>query len=393
MIREKLLICRLLILCLLAVLVFPDHSRAISAIPDSLKSTVVPPQPEAVSWMLLEHSSGWVLSEHNADKRIAPASLSKIMTSYVVFEALANGTIALDDMVRISEKAWRTKGSRMFIEVDTDVSVEDLLKGLIIQSGNDASVALAEYVAGDVDSFSDIMNQTAGRLGLSNSNFTNPNGLPDPNHYTTARDLMILTSRLISDFPQYYEWYRQKEFTYNDITQKNRNRLLWQNENVDGVKTGHTQEAGYCLVGSAVENGMRLVAIVTGAESVRDRTRAVESLLRYGYNYYEYISVYEKGDAVTDLPVYKGLNDTTTANISESVSVVVPKGKSNQLTAQITTQKQIIAPLGQNTEIGSLKLNFGEQTIKEYPLVIGNRVDQGPIWRRWIDGLKLWWQE
>ena len=393
MIPDTAIFYRFIIVFLLSAFVISDQSRAISDIPDILKSNVAPPQPEAVSWMLAEQSSGWVLTQHNADKRIAPASLSKIMTSYVVFEALANGTIALDDMVRVSEKAWRTKGSRMFIEVDTDVSVEDLIKGLIIQSGNDASVALAEYVAGDVDSFSDIMNQTASRLGMTNSNFTNPNGLPDPNHYTTAQDLMILTSRMIKDYPQYYEWYRQKEFTFNNITQKNRNRLLWQDNNVDGVKTGHTQEAGYCLVGSSVENGMRLIAIVTGADSVRIRTRAVEALLRYGYNYYEYISVYKKGDSVTELPVYKGLSDITTANINETVSVVVPKGQSNQLTAQITTQKHIVAPLQKNSEIGILKLNFGEQMIKEYPLLTGSEVEQGPVWSRWIDGAKLWWQE
>ena len=343
--------------------------------------------------MLIEQSTGWVLTQHNADKRIAPASLSKIMTSYVVFEALANGTIALDDMVRISEKAWRTSGSRMFIDVDSDVSIEDLIKGLVVQSGNDASVALAEYVSGDVDSFSDLMNQTARRLGMTNSNFTNPNGLPDPDHYTTAKDLLILTSHMIKDFPQYYNWYKQKEFTYNNITQKNRNRLLWQDSNVDGVKTGHTQEAGYCLVGSSVENGMRLIAVVTGADSDRSRTRAVEALLRYGFNYYEYISVYKKGDAVTELPVYKGLAKSTPANITETVSVIVPKGKSNLLTAEITTQKHIVAPLLQNSEVGKLKLNFEQQTINEYSLVNGHSVEQGPVWSRWIDAAKLWWQE
>lgn len=393
LISDTVSFCKLLPVILLAWLAFLDQSIAISTIPENLKSTVSPPKPEAVSWMLVEHSTGWVLTSQNAGKRIAPASLSKIMTSYVVFEALKNGTIELDDKVRISEKAWRTGGSRMFLNVDSTVTIEDLIKGLVIQSGNDASVALAEYVAGDESSFSDMMNQTAEKLGMTNSHFTNPNGLPDPDHYTTAADLIILTKRLIEDFPRYYEWYKEKEFTYNEITQKNRNRLLWQDENVDGVKTGHTQEAGYCLIGSSVENGMRLTAIVTGADSVRSRTRAVESLLRFGFNYYEYISVYKKGDAVTELPVFKGSTNTTTANINENVSVVVPKGKANKLTAQITTQKHIVAPQLPNVEVGKLVLNFEEQMIKEFSLVLGNEVEEGPIWSKWIDGVKLWWQE
>jgi len=392
-IRDAVSVCKLLIVILLTTFALIDRSLAINNIPEKLKSTVSPPKPDAVSWMLAEQSTGWVLAQHNADKRIAPASLSKIMTSYVVFEALKNGTIKLDDKVRISEKAWRTGGSRMFLNVDSNVTIEDLIRGLVIQSGNDASVALAEYVAGDLSGFSEMMNQTARKLGMTNSNFTNPNGLPDPDHYTTATDLLILTRALIKEFPEYYKWYKEKEFTFNEITQKNRNRLLWQDENIDGVKTGHTQEAGYCLVGSSVENGMRLTAIVTGADSVRARTRAVESLLRFGHNYYEYIPVYENGDAVTELPVYKGVTKTTTANITENVSVLVPKGQSNKLTAQITTQKHIIAPQLPNSEIGKLVLNFEEQTINEFPLVIGLEVEEGPIWSRWIDGVKLWWQE
>ena len=393
MTRDTLFACKFLIIVLISGIGINAPALAIDTIPEKLKSTVSAPQPDAVSWMLIEQSTGWVLAQHNADKRIAPASLSKIMTSYVVFEALKNGTIELDDKVRISEKAWRTTGSRMFINVDSNVSIEDLIKGLVIQSGNDASVALAEYVAGNVDSFSEMMNRTASKLGMTNSHFTNPNGLPDPDHYTTANDLLLLTSQMIEEFPQYYKWYKEKEFTFNDITQKNRNRLLWQDDNIDGVKTGHTLEAGYCLVGSAVEDGMRLIAIVTGADSDRSRTRAVESLLRFGFNYYEYISVYKKGDAVTQLPVYKGSSNTTTANITESVGVVVPKGRSDQLTAQITTQKHLIAPLPQNSEVGKLVLNFEQQVINEFPLVVGNNVEQGPIWSRWIDAAKLWWQD
>ena len=391
--HDAIVVCKLFFVILLTTIGIADRVNALNTIPQELKSTVSAPQPQAVSWMLVEQSTGWVLTEHNADKRIAPASLSKIMTSYVVFEALRNGTIDLNDEVRISEKAWRTSGSRMFLNVDSNVTIENLIKGLVIQSGNDASVALAEYVAGDVDGFSEMMNQTARKLGMTNTHFTNPNGLPDPDHYTTARDLMILTMQMINEFPVYYQWYKEKEFTFNNITQKNRNRLLWQDENIDGVKTGHTQEAGYCLVGSSVDNGMRLTAIVTGTDSDRARTRAVESLLRFGFNYYEYISVYKKGDSVTSLPVYKGASNTTTANVTEDVSVLVPKGKSNKLTAQITTQKHITAPQPINSQVGELLLNFESQTLTTFPLVLGNDVVQGPIWSRWIDGVKLWWQE
>ncbi len=372
---------------------FSLQAFAISPIPDLLKTGASAPKPEAVSWMLVEQNTGWVLAENNAQQRIPPASLSKIMTSYVVFEALKNGTISLDDKVRISEKAWKTGGSKMFIKVDTQVTIEELIKGLIVQSGNDAAVALAEYVAGDVTTFSEMMNQTAARLGMTDSNFTNSHGLPDPDHYTTAKDLMILTTRMIADFPDYYAWYKEKEYTYNEITQNNRNRLLWLNENVDGVKTGHTQEAGYCLIGSAIEDNLRLTAIVTGADSDRARVRFVESLLRYGYNYYEYVPVYQRGDSVTQVPIYKGTSSTVAATVMDDVNLLVPRGKSDQLTAQITTQKKLIAPIAANSEIGTLSVNFTGASVREIPLVVAQQIDKGPIWAQLLDSLKLWWLE
>ncbi len=374
-------------------LVFTLQANAVAPVPELLKAQASAPKPEAVSWMLVEQSTGWVLAENNADKRIPPASLSKIMTSYVVFEALKNGTISLDDKVRISEKAWKTGGSRMFLKVDTIATIEELIKGLIVQSGNDAAVSLAEYVAGDVVTFAEIMNQTAARLGMTNSHFTNPNGLPDPDHYTTARDLMILTTRMIEDFPDYYAWYSEKEYTYNDITQNNRNRLLWLNENVDGVKTGHTQEAGYCLIGSAVEDNMRLTAIVIGAQSDRARVRYVESLLRYGYNYYEHVPVYQRGDSVTQVPVYKGATATAAATVTDDVNILVPRGKSDQLTAKITTQKNLVAPVALNSQVGTLAVYFADSQIKETPLVIMQQIETGSIWIQLFDSLKLWWQE
>lgn len=343
--------------------------------------------------MLVEQETGWILAEHNADQRIAPASLAKIMTSYIVFEALANGTIALDDKTRISEKAWRTGGSRMFLDVDSMVSIEDLIKGLVIQSGNDAAVALAEYVAGDVDVFSQMMNKAAQKLGMENSNFTNPNGLPDPELYTTARDLMRLTTSMVRDYPQYYRWYREKEFTYNDITQKNRNPLLSQDADVDGVKTGHTKEAGYCLIGSALKDNMRLTAVVTGADSARARARAVEALLRYGFNYYEYFPVYNPGDAVAQVAVFKGETDSVAASVLEGIGMLIPKGKADQLTVQITTSKHVIAPLAANSEVGALILNYAGSPVLETVLVAPDAVNEGPIWTQLIDNVRLWWQE
>ena len=373
--------------------IFILQSHAVSTIPDLLKAQASPPKPQAVSWMLVEQNTGWILAENNADKRIAPASLSKIMTSYVVFEALRAGTISLDDQVRVSEKAWKTGGSRMFLNVDTTVTIEQLIKGLIIQSGNDAAVALAEFIAGDVETFSEMMNQSAAKIGMNDSYFTNPNGLPDAKHYSTARDLMVLTTRMIADFPDYYAWYKGKEYTYNEITQPNRNRLLFLDQNVDGVKTGHTKEAGYCLIASSVENDMRLTAIITGADSDRARVRFVESLLRYGYNYYEYVPVYQRGDSVTQVPIYKGTSPTTAATVKNNINLLVPKGKSDQLTAQITTQKNLVAPIPVNEQIGTLLVNFGDEKIQEIPLVTAEEILIGPIWSRLFDGLKLWWQE
>ena len=253
-----------------------------------------PPEVGAKAYILADHFSGRVLAESNADQRLEPASLTKIMTAYVVFRELAKGNLKLDTMVTVSEKAWRTEGSRMFAQVGAQISVENLLKGMIVQSGNDASVALAEHVAGDEAVFAQVMNQNAERLGMKNTHFKNSMGLPDPDHYTTARDLFILTSALISEFPEYYQWHAIKEFLFNGIKQTNRNRLLWQDSTVDGVKTGHTEGAGYCLVTSALRDGMRLIAVVMGTKSDKLRAQANQTLLNYGFRFYETRALYKE---------------------------------------------------------------------------------------------------
>ena len=265
-----------------------------------------PPQIGASSYMLMDFSSGRIIAESHADERVEPASLTKLMTAYTVFHALRQNQITLEDEVHVSEKAWRTEGSRMFIEVDTTVSVEDLLRGMIIQSGNDASVALAEHVAGTEDAFVGLMNQHAESLGMTGTSFMNTTGLPAEGHYVTARDIAMLSHAIVGEFPEYYGWYSEREFTYNGIRQHNRNSLLWRDESVDGLKTGHTDSAGYCLVTSAERSGMRLISVVTGTASTQAREDGSQALLNYGFRFYETHKLYSGGEEVTTARVWKG---------------------------------------------------------------------------------------
>ena len=260
-----------------------------------------PPEFKAAAWLLQDHLSGHVIAEHGADARLEPASLTKMLTVYVVFAELKAGKFALSDRVLVSKKAWKMPGSRMFIEVDTRVGVEDLIKGVVIQSGNDASVALAEHVAGDESAFADLMNQYASRIGMTSSHFVNSSGLPDPEHYTTARDMAVLAQALIRDFPDHYALHAQKEFVFNGITQYNRNKLLWQDETVDGLKTGHTEAAGYCLVASAQRDGMRLLSVIMGTDSERSRARQSRALLAYGFRFFETHRLYEAAKPIRDV--------------------------------------------------------------------------------------------
>ncbi len=344
-----------------------------------------PPELQAKSYYLMDFHSGKALARHRETLPLPPASLTKIMTVYVVFHELAQGNLSLDDRVTVSEKAWRAPGSRMFIEVGKQVSVADLLKGVIVQSGNDASIALAEHIAGDERTFAELMNQHARRLGLANTHYTNSTGLPDPEHYTTAHDLALLTRALIAEFPQYYAWFKIKEFTYNGITQRNRNLLLWRDPSVDGVKTGHTEEAGYCLVTSAQRNGMRLISVVLGTASENARASASQALLNYGFRFYVTRKLFDNDKPLREVRVYKGDTETVSVGLADPVYVTVPKGQEKQLTSEIQIEPQIVAPVERGRELGSLTVTLNDAVIGRYPLIALKKVDRGNWVRRLLD--------
>lgn len=361
-------------------------------IPDAIKSTLPPPELSAKTWILMDYNTGWVLASKDADERIETASLSKIMTTYTIFQEIKSGNIKLDDMVHISKKAWKTGGSRMFIEVDTKVSVEDLLKGVIVQSGNDASVALAEYVAGSEDAFAARMNENARKLGMANSNFVNAPGLPDPDHYSTARDLSLVTAALIREFPEFYKWYSQREFTYNDITQHNRNLLLNRDPSADGVKTGYTKSAGYCLIGSANREGMRLIATVTGTTSRTRRAKEVQSLLTYGFSNYKSIKLAEGGVPVTQIKVFKGDQKQLGIGVFESLYFTAPRDNKIQIMTRMNTPPSIIAPVSSGTEMANIEVLVGEERLMQYPLRALHPVGEGAWWERALDSVLLWFE-
>ncbi|AHF05311.1 D-alanyl-D-alanine carboxypeptidase [Marichromatium purpuratum 984] len=346
-----------------------------------------PPQLDAKGYLLIDFNTGQVLADINADERLEPASLTKIMTGYVVFRELAEGNIRLDDQVLVSEKAWRTGGSRMFIEVGTQVSVEDLLKGMIIQSGNDASVALAEHVAGSVEAFANLMNAHARRLGMTNSHFTNPNGLPDPDLYTTARDIARVTIAIIREFPQYYAWYSSRDFTYNDITQPNRNPLLRRDPSADGVKTGYTRAAGYCLVGSAKRDDQRLVSVLMGAPSPNARATSSLALLNYGFRFYESHRLYPAGQPVEHLRVWYGEQEVLSVGPATDVFATIPRGDYGQLSARIERTAELTAPIAVGARIGDLVVDNAGRELTRVPLVALEAVPEGGLVRKAKDHL------
>jgi D-alanyl-D-alanine carboxypeptidase (penicillin-binding protein 5/6) len=353
------------------------------------------PTLPAKSYLLTDFHTGKELAGFEPDKRLPPASLTKIMAVYVVLNELAQGKLKLDDPVTISERAWRAEGSRTFVEVNRQVPVEVLLKGVIVQSGNDATIALAEHIAGDERTFAELMNQHARRLGMVNTHFTNSTGLPDPDHYTTARDLNVLTRALIADFPQYYAWFKLKEFTYNNITQHNRNLLLWRDPSVDGVKTGHTQEAGYCLVASAEREGMRLIATVLGTPSEKARAQAVQALLGYGFRFFTTRKLEEAGK-LAEARVYKGEENRVALGVFSPIYATVPKGEEGKLSTLLEVPPKLIAPIQKGQVLGKLKVRLGEETVAEYPLMALGEVKEAGFIGRWVDEgllkLKEWWQ-
>mgnify|MGYP003493353522 FL=1 len=372
-------------IALLALLTLTGHALA--------QQLPVPPTLAAKSWLLLEMGSGQVLTAEKPDERIEPASLTKLMTAYLTFAALRQKTIALDQPVPVSQKAWKTGGSKMFIRVDTQVPVEDLIKGMIVQSGNDACVALAEAIAGSEESFAQMMNREAKRLGMNSSNFTNSTGLPDPMLYTTARDLATLASALIRDFPEEYKkYYSMKEFRYNNITQPNRNRLLFMDSSVDGVKTGHTEGAGYCLVSSALRDQRRLLSVVLGTKS--DATRASESLklLNWGFQSYDAVTLFGKDQPVATLRVWKGTQKTVKAGFERPFMIAVPRGYADKVKSEFTPQPRLMAPIQAGQQLGSLKVTIDGKLYGEYPVPALENVGLIGIFGRTIDSVLLWFE-
>jgi len=349
-----------------------------------------PPRLGASSYVLMDFHSEEFIAAHEPDLPVEPASITKLMTSYVVFKELAAGRLSLDDMVRISERAWRTEGSRMFVEVDSEVSVEDLLKGIIIQSGNDASVALAEHVAGSEEVFAQMMNAEAERLGMRNTMYQNATGLPAPDHITTARDVALLSRDLIQRFPEYYRWYSEADFTWNEIRQPNRNLLLARDPSVDGLKTGHTEAAGYCLATSAARDGMRLISVVMGTASENARAEASQALLNYGFRFFETFKLYSDGDVVTTAEVWKGQRDEMSLAINEDVYVTIPRGRQGELSAALEVPSRPVAPFRAGQEFGRLSIEFDGETRVTRPLVVVEDVPQSGWWGRTTDSIGLW---
>ena len=350
-----------------------------------------PPAVSARSYILLDHFSGRVLAQQRADERAEPASLTKLMTAYVVFTALQDGRLKLDDMVTISEHAWRAEGSRTFVQVGTQIPVDILIKGMIVQSGNDATIALAERVGGTEAAFAQMMNEYARRLGMSASNFENSDGLPSPNHYSTAHDIATLSNALIRDFPQYYPLFSLREFRWNNIRQGNRNTLLGKDPSVDGLKTGHTDGAGFCLAASANRNGMRLVSVVMGAPSEKARAEASAALLGYGYTFFETIRVKTARETVLKPRVYKSANEFAAIGVPFDVYATVARGQAAALrTRALLSSEPLIAPLAAGKPIGELTVaDASGDVIERAPLVPLSEVPQGSLWTRALDSVAL----
>lgn len=365
-----------------------DNIRPVSAVNNPL-ITPTPPTLNAKAYILIDVNSGKIIAEKNSDEKLPPASLTKMMTLYVISSALSNEQIHLTDPVRISQEAWKIGGSRMFVKEGQQVSVEELLKGIIVDSGNDACVAMAEHLGGSEAGFTDIMNQQAKNLGMTNSHFTDSTGLPDKDHYTSAKDLAVLGRALIENFPQYYHWYKQKWFTFNGIRQPNRNRLLWRNSQVDGVKTGHTNEAGFCLVSSAKHDNMRLLAVVLGSPTETARADDSERLINYGFRFFETHELYKAGTTITELSLYKGLTDKVSIGLGESQYVTIPSGQYQRLSVTTKVPKYVEAPLKKGDKIGELVVKFDNNIIANQPLYALQSAPNGGFFTRMKDSVRL----
>ncbi|MEP3563165.1 MAG: D-alanyl-D-alanine carboxypeptidase family protein [Marinobacter sp.] len=357
----------------------------------SAQSVLIPSAPKIAgsSWVLMDPLSGRVIMEHNSNERLPPASLTKMMTAYIVERELDEGRISMQDSVPISVNAWRTEGSRTFLREGTTATVHDLLKGVIIQSGNDASVALAEFIAGSEEAFVDIMNQQAQLLGMKNTNFRNATGLPAQDHFSTAYDLALLARAIIQDYPENYPIYAEKHFTYNNIRQPNRNALLWRDDSVDGLKTGHTEEAGYCLVASAKRNDTRLIASVMGTSSSAARAQEVQKMLNYGFRYYETERLFRAGQELMAADVWGGVADEVSVGMAEDVYVTIPRGSRDKLESTVDLDSVIKAPIKMGQELGQVRVLLDGETVVEQPVLALTEIEQGGLFKRLWDSIKL----
>jgi len=366
---------------------------SVFAVASALAAVPIPKAPalDARSYILVDYDSGKVLGEHRADERMEPASITKLMTAYAVFKALKENRLKLDELVTISQHAWKAEGSRTFVQVGTQVPVEALIKGMIVQSGNDATIALAERVGGSEPAFAQLMNEYSKRLGMKGSNWENAAGLPGASHYTTARDIATLSRAIIREFPEFYAYYSIREFTWNKIKQPNRNGLLARDPSVDGLKTGHTESAGYCLVTSAKRDNMRLISVVMGMPSVRAREDGSAALLNYGYTFYESAKVKSRGDTILQPRVYKADGETAAVGVLQDVHVIVGRGEAANLKSTATLREPLIAPLAANKAVGELTVTTQNgETVAKVPLYPLKAVPEGGLWTRMVDSIALW---
>lgn len=375
----------------------PPHPSAVPRPVVPAMPVPPPPDVDAQSWVLMDYATGQILASKNPDEHRAPASLTKVMTDYVVSAEIANGRIHPSDMVTVSEHAWRaggggTDGSTSFLKIHSQVPLEDLLKGMIVQSGNDASIALAEHIGGTEAAFVDMMNAYAKRLGMTNTHFVDASGMPSPEHYSSARDLATLSRALIHDFPEYYGLFSLREYTWNRIRQQNRNGLLDRDPSIDGIKTGHTESAGYCLIGSAHRQGARYIAVVLDSSGFKAREDAVLALLNYGFNFFETVPLRKQGQMLLKTRVYRSTENYIPVGTHADVQVSVPRGRAGSITTRVVLQRPLVAPIGTTTPIGELLVSVADQPTQRVPLYALVPVPRGGLWSRLYDSVALWFQ-
>ena len=365
---------------------------AVNAFAAEPRPLPAPPVIGATSFFAIDARTGHEIAALEPDKAVAPASLTKLMTAYVVFKSLQESQIQLSEEVTVSEKAWRAEGSRMFIEVGKRVSIQDLLLGMIVQSGNDASIALAEHVAGSESVFAEMMNQYARALGMLSSNFVNATGLPDDNHYSTARDLSTLARAIVREFPEYYKWYSMKEFTFNDIKQPNRNNLLWRDDSVDGMKTGHTDAAGYCLVSSAQRDGMRVISVVLGTSSAKARIDGSQALINYAFRFFETRLLFKAGEVIANARIWKSANELSSLGVLEDLYITVPRGAYDSLESVHNIPAILEAPVAMGQPLGEMTISLNGNVLVNQPLRALADNPSGSFWQRTVDSVSLWFE-